>query len=128
MSNKKLFVGGISWDSTEESLKEAFSKFGPVDSVKIVTDRDTGKSRGFGFVEYADADDAVKAMEGLNETFVDGRKIRVNEATDKRRSGGGGDKYQNDGPVVENRRGGDRDRGDRWDRGGGDRRRNRGDR
>jgi cold-inducible RNA-binding protein len=134
MSNKKLFVGGISWDSTEDSLREAFSKFGPVESVKIVTDRDTGKSRGFGFVEYADADDAKEAMDSLNDTFVDGRKIRVNEATDKRpRSGGNrGDGYRNrdnDGPVVESRRGGyEKDRGDRWDRGGGDRRRNRGDR
>ena len=80
----------------------------------------------------------MKAMEGLNETFVDGRKIRVNEATDKRRSGGGGggyrgggDRYQNDGPVVENRRGGyneDRGRGGYNDDRGRGSRRNRGDR
>ncbi len=77
---KKLFVGSISFDSTEESLKEKFSEIGEVLSAKIIFDKFSGKSRGFGFVEMANDEDAAKAIEELNGTKLDGREIVVNEA------------------------------------------------
>jgi len=66
MDNKKLFVGGISWNLTEEELKEAFAKVGEVEEAKIITDRVSGRSKGFGFVTMATAEDAVKAVEEMN--------------------------------------------------------------
>jgi RNA recognition motif-containing protein len=80
MDNKKLFVGGISWNLTEEELKEAFAKVGEVEEAKIITDRVSGRSKGFGFVTMATAEDAVKAVEEMNGTELDGRAITVNEA------------------------------------------------
>ena len=80
MDNKKLFVGGISWNLTEEELKEAFSKVGTVEEVKIITDRVSGRSKGFGFVTMATAEDAAKAVEEMNGVELDGRAITVNEA------------------------------------------------
>lgn len=82
--NKKLYVGGISYDSTEESLESAFKEAGNVESAKIITDRETGRSRGFGFVEMEDEDGAKKAIEMLNGKEIDGRKIIVNEARPQR--------------------------------------------
>jgi len=79
MSNK-LFVGGIAWASTEDSLKEFFSQVGEVLEVKIIRDRQTGKSKGFGFVTMATGEQAEKAIQELNDKEVDGRKIRVSEA------------------------------------------------
>ena len=79
----KLFVGSISFDSSEESLKEKFSEIGEVLSAKIITDKFSGKSRGFGFVEMANEEDAKKAIEELNGTKLDGREIVVNEAKPK---------------------------------------------
>lgn len=80
MDNKKLFVGGISWNLTEEELKEAFSKVGEVEEAKIITDRVSGRSKGFGFITMATAEDAVKAVEEMNGVELDGRAITVNEA------------------------------------------------
>ena len=80
MDNKKLFVGGISWNLTEEELKEAFAKVGEVEEAKIITDRVSGRSKGFGFVTMATAEDAAKAIEEMNGTELDGRAITVNEA------------------------------------------------
>ena len=86
----KLYVGNLPWRATEAELKEVFGSFGKVLSVSIVTDRDTGRSRGFGFVEMDDADMA-KALEGANGRELDGRQLRVSEARDRApRSGGGG--------------------------------------
>ncbi len=88
--SKKLFVGGLSWDTSDASLSAAFERFGPVVEAKVITDRDTGRSRGFGFVTFeapADADTAMQAMDG---TELDGRTVRVNIAEDKRGGGGGG--------------------------------------
>lgn len=79
----KLFVGSISFDSTEESLKQKFEEVGPVVSAKIVFDRFSGKSRGFGFVEMENEEDAAKAIEELNGSMLDGREIVVNEAKPK---------------------------------------------
>lgn len=78
--NKKLFVGNISYDSSEEKLEEVFSEFGTVESVNIITDNKTGRSRGFGFVEMSSEEEAEKAKEELDEKEVDGRNIAVEEA------------------------------------------------
>jgi RNA recognition motif-containing protein len=77
---KKLFVGSISFDSTEESLKQKFEEVGPVVSAKIIFDRFSGRSKGFGFVEMENDEDAAKAIEELNGSTLDGREIVVNEA------------------------------------------------
>jgi len=89
--SKKLFVGGVSWNTTEDGLRQAFETFGELTEVKIITDRETGRSRGFGFVTFADAAAADAAMAKLNGTELDGKTIKVNEAQDKpKRSGGKG--------------------------------------
>jgi cold-inducible RNA-binding protein len=77
---KKLFVGSISFDSTEESLKQKFEEVGPVVSAKIIFDRFSGRSKGFGFVEMESEEDAAKATQELNGSMLDGREIVVNEA------------------------------------------------
>ena len=87
---KRLFVGNLSYDSTESSLRDAFSASGTVTDVHIMTDRDTGRSRGFGFVEMSTDDEANAAMESLDGSMVDGRPIRVNEARERQPRGGGG--------------------------------------
>jgi heterogeneous nuclear ribonucleoprotein A1/A3 len=91
--SKKLFVGGLSWDTNDEGLREAFSRFGSVIEAKVVTDRETGRSRGFGFVGYQDPADGAAAQQAMDGASLDGRSIRVNAAEDKpggARSGGGG--------------------------------------
>ncbi|MFZ5907143.1 MAG: RNA recognition motif domain-containing protein [Nitrospirota bacterium] len=80
---KKLYVGSISFNATEESLRELFSSVGEVESVKVITDQDTGRSKGFGFVEMSSEEDAKKAIEQLNgKTFME-RALIVNEARPK---------------------------------------------
>lgn len=81
--NPKLFVGNISYDSTDESLEAAFAAHGTVVSAKIITDRDTGRSRGFGFVEMGSGEEAQAAMEALDGQELDGRPIAVKEAEDR---------------------------------------------
>lgn len=76
----KLFVGNLSWSTTDSSLGEAFARYGTVVDAKVVTDRFTGKSRGFGFIEYDAADSAAEALEGMNGVEVDGRIVRVDRA------------------------------------------------
>lgn len=76
----KLFVGNLSWDTTDSTLGEAFARYGTVVDAKVVTDRFTGKSRGFGFIEYDAADSAAEALEGMNGAEVDGRSVRVDRA------------------------------------------------
>ncbi len=87
-----IYVGNLSFDATEADVEQAFSEFGDVKSVSIVKDRDTGRSRGFGFVEMHDNEAGQKAIEGLNEQQIAGRSVTVNEARprEKRSSGGGG--------------------------------------
>lgn len=77
---KKLYVGGLSYDTTDEGLKEAFSQAGTVESAVIITDKMSGRSKGFGFVEMATAEEAEKAIEMWNEKSLDGRNLTVNEA------------------------------------------------
>jgi len=88
---KRLYVGNLSYDSTEDSIRAAFSASGNVTDVHVMSDRDTGRPRGFGFVEMgsdAEAQAAIEAMDGAN---LDGRNIKVNEARERQpRSGGGG--------------------------------------
>ncbi|HPM78441.1 MAG TPA: RNA-binding protein [bacterium] len=87
--SKKLYVGGLAWATDNESLKTAFAEFGEVLEANVITDRDTGRSRGFGFVTMADDDGAKAALE-LNGAELDGRTIRVDIANEKRSGGGGG--------------------------------------
>jgi heterogeneous nuclear ribonucleoprotein A1/A3 len=89
MANK-LFVGGLSWNTNDELLRDAFSMHGEVIEAKVLTDRDTGRSRGFGFVTMASADQMHAAIAALDGSTLDGRSIRVNQAEDKPRGGGGG--------------------------------------
>jgi len=88
--SRKLFVGGLSWNTTDDGLKEAFSRFGAVVEAKVVTDRETGRSRGFGFVTYQAEADGATAQQAMDGASLDGRSIRVNAAEDKPRTGGGG--------------------------------------
>lgn len=77
----KLFVGGLSFTTTNESLRQAFARHGTVQSAMVMTDRETQRSRGFGFVEMATAEEAESAINALNGTVLDGRTIRVDRAT-----------------------------------------------
>lgn len=76
----KLFVGSLAWATTDDSLKAHFEAIAPVESARVITDRETGRSRGFGFVEFESDDDAKKAIDQLNNSELDGRTITVNEA------------------------------------------------
>ncbi len=99
---KNIFVGNLNFNTGEDELRQMFEQYGPVDRVSIMTDRDTGRSRGFGFVEMTNAEDGEKAIAALNGTQLGGRTLNVNEARPKaeRASSGGG--------------GRGRDRGGRW--------------
>ncbi len=89
----KLYVGNLSYGMTEDSLAQVFAECGNVVSARIITDRETGRSKGFGFVEMGSDDEAQKAVSALNGKQIDGRPITVNEARPQEpRSGGGGDR------------------------------------
>lgn len=91
---KKLYVGNLSYSVDNSQLEEMFAKFGDVRSAEVIQDRDTGRSKGFGFVEMADDNAAREAIEGMNNQEHDGRTMTVNEARPKEaRSGGGGGGY-----------------------------------
>jgi RNA recognition motif-containing protein len=88
---KKLYVGNLSFDTSETQLRESFAPFGSVQTVQIIMDRDTGRSKGFAFIEMGSDAEAQAAIDGLNGKSVDGRTIAVNEARPKEsRPGGGG--------------------------------------
>src|SRR5688500_13730212 len=95
--SKKLFVGNLSFQTTEGDILSAFEAFGTVESVRIITDRDTGRSKGFGFVEMSE-EDANKAIASLSGSELDGRALTVNEAKPmvKREFGGGGNSGRGD--------------------------------
>ena len=86
----KIYVGNCSFDVTEQQLRDVFSAYGEVDSVSVITDRDTGRPRGFAFVEMSDASAAQAAIRGVNGTELGGRTLNVNEARPKGNGGGGG--------------------------------------
>ena len=112
---KNIFVGNLSFNTNEDELRQIFESYGQVDRVSILTDRDTGRSRGFGFVEMASDEDGEKAITALNGSQFGGRTINVNEARPKSDRGGGGGGFGGGG-------GGGRGRGDRNGRAGGGRR------
>jgi len=88
-----IYVGNLSYEATEEDIRQAFAEYGEVSAVNIIKDRETGRSRGFGFVEMADADQAKEAIENVNLAEIAGRRVTVNEArpkSDRPRGGGRG--------------------------------------
>jgi RNA recognition motif-containing protein len=109
---KNIFVGNLDFNTSEDELRRAFEPYGQVDRVSILTDRDTGRSRGFGFVEMSNSEEGDKAITALNGSQIGGRTVNVNEARPKPERGGGGG-----GGGGRGGRG-----GDRGDRGGGGRR------
>ena len=88
--SKKLFVGGLAWATTDDTLRSAFEAFGEVTEARVITDRETGRSRGFGFVTFSNDGDADKAVEEMDGADLEGRNVRVNEAEERRRGGPGG--------------------------------------
>ena len=88
--SKKLFVGSLSWNTNDDGLREAFTPHGEVTEATVVADRDSGRSRGFGFVTFADDEAADKAVTALNQTELDGRTIKVDIAQAKNRDRDGG--------------------------------------
>ena len=85
----KLYVGNLPFTATEDTVRALFAPHGTVEKISLITDRDTGRPRGFGFVEMNNAD-ASRAMQALNGTDFDGRSLKINEAHDRDRAGGGG--------------------------------------
>ncbi|MDJ0867368.1 MAG: RNA-binding protein [Myxococcota bacterium] len=86
---KKLYVGNLPFSTSEDELRAVFEAHGPVESVALITDRETGRPRGFGFVEMGDESSAEAAIRAMDGSQLGGRSIRVNEAHDKRGGGGG---------------------------------------
>lgn len=88
----RIYLGNLSYDAAEEALEEKFRQYGQVESVTIIKDRDTGRSKGFGFVEMPEGSEAQSAIEAINGQEMDGRALTVNEARprEERSSGGGG--------------------------------------
>jgi cold-inducible RNA-binding protein len=86
----RLYIGNLSFQTTEDTLRDAFASHGQVVEVKLVSDRETGRSRGFGFVSMGSDDEARKAMTALDGSMLDGRSLRVNEAEERSQRGGGG--------------------------------------
>ncbi|XP_061878710.1 cold inducible RNA binding protein a isoform X3 [Entelurus aequoreus] len=118
----KLFVGGLNFTTTEDSLAGAFGKYGAIEKVDVIRDKETGRSRGFGFVKYENVEDAKDALEAMNGKTIDGRNIRVDEAG----KGGGGRSNRgfNSGGQRGSNYNGDRGYDRSYDRGfggGGDR-------
>ncbi|KAF5950425.1 hypothetical protein HYC85_012418 [Camellia sinensis] len=111
MSSSKLFIGGLSFGTDDQSLREAFSGFGDVVDAKVITDRDTGKSRGFGFVNFSSDESAGSAMSAMDGQPLNGRNIRVSYANDRpsaprsNYSGGGGGGYGGGGGGYSSRGG-----------------------
>ena len=123
--SKNIFVGSLAWATTSEGLEKAFAQYGSVTSAKVITDRETGRSKGFGFVEMATGGD--EAIRALNGATLDGRTIVVNEARPRESRGGGGGGYGGGGyggggygggggGGYGGGGGGRRERGDRGDR------------
>jgi RNA recognition motif-containing protein len=88
----KLYVGNLPFGATEDSVRALFAPHGTVDKITLITDRDTGQPRGFGFIEMPNAE-AARAMQALNGTNFEGRSLKVNEAKERERSGGGSRRY-----------------------------------
>ena len=114
---KKLYVGNLPYSTDDAALEQQFSAFGKVDSARVITDRDTGRSKGFGFVEMASDDEADKAIEQLNGTPMGGRNLTVSEArpqAPREGGGGGGGRGGGGGPRGFGGRGGGGGGGNRY--------------
>src|SRR6188768_1484856 len=122
----RLYVGNLSFHTTTDVLRQAFAGSGEVTDAHVVTDRETGRSRGFGFITMADESQAQAAIQAMNGADLDGRPLRVNEAEERPQRGGGGGGFGGGGGGGGGRRGGGGGGGSR--RGGGDRDRGGGDR
>jgi RNA recognition motif-containing protein len=122
VNNKKLYVGNLSWNVNDDSLREAFAAFGEVTSAQVAMDRMTGRSRGFAFVEFANAEDAAKAVAGLDGHELDGRELRVNIAMPKTEGGSSAPRRSFGGNTGGYNRGGDRGGYNRGGDRGGDNR------
>ena len=99
MKSSKLYVGGLPYSTTDHQLEEVFSTHGTVESARVISDKFTGKSRGFGFVEMGTSDEAQAAIQALNESQLEGRTLTVNEARPQENRSGGfsGDRRGNGG-------------------------------
>ncbi|KAI7897040.1 uncharacterized protein EV154DRAFT_541294 [Mucor mucedo] len=86
----KLYVGGLSWNTNDDTLRDAFSQYGQVEDSVVLRDRETGRSRGFGFVTFSSAEEAKAATDAMNDQELDGRRIKVHSANERGGSGGGG--------------------------------------
>lgn len=128
--NTRLYVGNLSFNTTADGVRTAFQQFGNVSDVHLVTDRETGRSRGFAFVTMGTTEEAAKAIEGMDGKTLDGRPLRVNEAEQRQarggggggggyRSGGGGGGYRGGGGGRGGYEGGGGGGGDDWGGGGG---------
>lgn|SRR5262245_35777639 len=120
----RLYVGNLAYSTTEDTLRNEFGKFGNVTSALVVIDRVSGRSRGFGFVEFSTPEEGTQAINGMNGTSLDGREIVVNEARERQAGGGGGGGRPRGGGGGGRRfgggGGGDRGGGGGWGGGGGD--------
>ena len=106
----KIYIGNMSFDTTEETVRQAFEAFGEITSINLISDRDTGRPKGFGFVEMANDEHAKAAIAGLNGTDMGGRTVNVNEARPRPEGGGGGGR----GGSRGGNRGGGGGRGRSW--------------
>jgi len=113
--NSKLYIGNLSYQVKDEELTDTFSQYGSVKSVRIVTDRETGRPRGFAFVEMSNADEAQAAIDGLDGKEAFGRALKISFAMEKERTGGGGGR----GGFGGGGRGGNGGGGNRGGYGGG---------
>jgi RNA recognition motif-containing protein len=121
----RLYVGNLAYSTTEDTLRNEFGKFGNVTSALVVIDRVSGRSRGFGFVEFSTPEEGTQAINGMNGQSLDGREIVVNEARERQAGGGGRPGGGRGGGGPRRFGGGGGDRGDRgggggWGGGGGD--------
>ncbi len=114
----RIYVGGLPFQTDDAQLTQMFSAYGEVTEAKVITDRDSGRSKGFGFVEMKDAEAGKKAIEELNQADLGGRTITVNEARPMEQRGGGGGGGYRGGGGGDRRGGGGGDRGGDRDRGG----------
>jgi RNA recognition motif-containing protein len=105
---KKLYIGNLSFQATEQDLSDSFAQFGTVESVRIITDRDTGRSKGFAFVEMSTDEEAADVIEKMNGASLDGRALKISEARPPENRGGGGGGPRGGGGGGFGRRGGGR--------------------
>lgn len=102
--SKRLYVGNLPYTVTQDEVHEEFAKFGPVSDCKLITDRETGRAKGFGFVTFTNDADADRAINALNGQNFSGRSLTVNEATERPRTGGGGGGgFNRSGPPPQGR-------------------------